>query len=117
MNAFVGEAVASSPIGALRAGLALWVIDAFFMRAPDNAVCKYDGAYVMLTEKVRDFLAGDGVTADVCSFREPTLEQIGLTAFIRHDGDNDLRGKIRPGSVKGDGRDRVASESAPGLLR
>ena len=74
LNAFVSEAVASSLIGALRAGLALWVIDAFFMRAPDDAVCKYHGAYVMLTEKVRDLLTGDGVVADVRSFRKPTLK-------------------------------------------
>jgi len=71
----------------------------------------------MLTEKVRDLLAVDGVVADVSSFREPTLEQIGLTAFIRHDGDGDLRGQIRRRSVKGDGRDWIASESAPDSLR
>jgi hypothetical protein len=117
LNAFVSEAVASGPIGALRAGLAVWVIDAFIMRAPDNAICNYHGACVMLTEKVRDPLAGECVVADVCSFREPTLDQIGLTAFIRRVGDNDLRGKIRCRSVKGDGRDWIPSESAPGFLR
>jgi hypothetical protein len=116
LNAFVSEAVASSPIGALRAGLALWVVDAFFMRAPDNAIRKNHRAYVMLKEKVRDLLAGDGVVADVSSFRELTLEQIGPTAFIRQDGDSDLRGQIGRRSVKGDGRHWISSESSPDSL-
>ncbi len=117
LNAFVGEAIASCPIGALRAGLALWIIDAFFMRASENAISQYHGAYLMLTEKVRDLLADDGVAPDVGSFGEPTLEQIGLTAFIRQDGDSDLCCQIRRRSVEGDGREGITSESAPDSLR
>jgi hypothetical protein len=65
MDAFVSEAVAACPIGALWAGLAFWIIDAFLMWASEDALRSHDGQYLMLTEKVRDFLTDDEVVADV----------------------------------------------------
>jgi hypothetical protein len=117
MDAFVSEAVAACPIGALWAGLAFWIIDAFLMWASKDALHSHDGQYLMLTEKVTDFLTDDEVVADVIATGEPAFEQIGFVAFIRDDRDSNLCSQIRSRPVEGDSGDRVASESAPDSLR
>jgi hypothetical protein len=93
------------------------IIDAFLVRASENTVRYNDGAYVILTEKARDLVADNGIVADVGSIGEPTFDKIRLIAFIRDNGNSDLRSQIRGRAVEGDRGDRVASESASDSLR
>jgi hypothetical protein len=92
------------------------IIDAFLVRASENTVRYDDGAYVMLTEKARNLVADNGVVADVGSIGEPAFEKIGLIAFVRDNGNSDLRSQIRGWPLEGHGGDGIALESASGLL-
>ena len=113
----MSEAITACPVRALRAGLAIWIVDAFFVRASDDPICHHDGTYFMLTEETRDLVTDVGVVPYVGSFGEPALDQIWLVAFIWHDGDSDLRCQIRCRPVEGDRRNGIASEPAAGPLR
>ena len=83
LNLFQGKAVPTSPIWAFRAGLALWIIDAFLVRASENAIRDHYRACLMLAKKARDLFADDGIAPNVSSIGEPAFKQIRLVAFIR----------------------------------
>lgn len=117
LDTFVGESVAARPIGALWARLALRIINAFLMRASENAIRNHYRAYLVSTEKIGDLLTNEGVVTNVGTFGEPALEQIGLAAFTPDDGYSDFCSQIRSRSVEGDRGERIASESAPNALR
>jgi hypothetical protein len=74
VDALVGEAVAARPIGALRTGSAVRIIDAFFMRTAYDAVNHGHGPDLMLTEKCLDLLTNRVVVADVALLRKPALD-------------------------------------------
>ena len=51
LNALMGEAVASGPIGTLRARRALWIVHTFFVRASDNPLSDDSGARCVRLEE------------------------------------------------------------------
>ena len=56
VDAFMGEAVAARPIRAVRAGVAFGVVDAFLVRAADDAVGHDHGASLVLAKEGLDLL-------------------------------------------------------------
>jgi hypothetical protein len=97
LDAFASEAIAASPVRALRAGFSLWVVDAFFVRAADEAVGDDHRLGGVLFEEGENLLANGGVGTDVGILGEPTFKRVRLAALVTHDGNNDLGGEIGGG--------------------
>ena len=70
----------------------------------------------MLSKEGKDLLADSRVSADIHFLGEPSLERIGVAAFIANDGDSDLGGEIGGWAIKGNGGGRITSESPLGFL-
>jgi len=116
MDAFVGEAVAASPEWALGARFPFRVIDAFFVRAANNAISYDHGFGGVLSQKVENLLANSRVSAHIRVLGEPSLERIGVAAFVTNDCDSDLAGEIGRGAIKGNRGGWKSAESPPGFL-
>ena len=111
LDALASEAVATSPVRTLRAGLSLGVVDAFLMRTSDKTIGDDHGLGGVLFEEGENLIANLEVGTHVEIVGEPALEWIRLAAFVAHDGDNDFRGEICGWSVEGDGGDRIAAKA------
>jgi len=74
VDAFMGEAVATRPIRAVRAGVAFGVVDSFLVRAADDAVGHDHRASLMLAKEGLDLLADNRIAADIDAFGEPAFE-------------------------------------------
>jgi len=116
MDAFVGEAVAASPERALGARFPLRIINAFFVRATNDAVSYDHGFGGVLSQKGEDLLANYRVSAHIHVLGKPSFERIGIAAFVTNDSDSDLGGEIGGGAIKGNRGGRKSAESPPGLL-
>jgi len=82
VNALVCEAVASGPIGTVRARSSFRVIRAFFVLAADNAVGHNCGAGSVRLEEGQYLLTDGGIKAHVqVALGEPALEKIRLVIF------------------------------------
>ena len=82
MNALVCEAVASGPIGTLRARSSFWVIRAFFMRAANNPVGHHGGTGLVGLEEGQNLLTDGGIIAHIqVALGEPAPENIRLVTF------------------------------------
>ena len=115
MDALAGETVAPRPVGALRAGFSLGVVDAFFVRAADEAIGDDHGLGGVLFEEGDNVLANGEVVAYVGIFGKPAFEWIRLVTLAAHDADNDLRGKSGCWPIESDSSDRVALKALLGL--
>jgi len=116
MDAFVGEAVAASPERALGARFPLRVIDAFFVRTTNDAI-RYDHGFCgVLSQKGENLLANSRVSPHIRILGEPSLERIGVAAFVTNDSDSDLAGEIGRGTIKGNRGGWKSAESPPGFL-
>lgn len=93
MDALAREAVAPGPIGAPRAGFSLGVINAFFVRAANEAVGGDHGLGAVLFEESENLLASGGVVAHVSIFGEPAFEWVRILTLVANDADDHLRGK------------------------
>jgi hypothetical protein len=87
MNTLASEAVAP----ATEARFSFGVVDAFFVRAADDAVGDDYGLGSVLFEEGDDLLAHSGVGAHVHALGEPTFERSRLVALVAHDADDHLR--------------------------
>ncbi len=112
VNALVCEAVASGPIGTLRARSSFRVIRAFFVRAADNAVGHNCGAGGVRLEEGQYLLTNGGITADVqVALGEPAFEKIRLVIFGEDHAHHNLGGQRVVRSVEGHGSNRVAAKT------
>jgi len=115
VDALTREAVAPSPVRALRAGFSLWVVNAFFVRATDEAVGGDHGPDAVFFEESDDFFANGGVIAHVGLFGEQAHEWIRIMTLVAHDADDHLRGKSFGWPIESDGSERVALKALLGL--
>jgi hypothetical protein len=92
VDALAGKAVATGPVRALRAGFSLGVVNAFFVRAADEAVGNDHGLGSVLFEEGHNLLADGGVVAYVRIFGKPAFQWVWLVPLVAHDADNDLGG-------------------------
>jgi hypothetical protein len=115
VDALAGEAVASGPVGAPRAGFSLGVVDAFFVRAADEAVGDDHGLGGMLFEEGENLLANVRVVAHIGIFGEPTFEWVRLMTLIAHDADNDLRRESGGWPIESDSGGRITVKTLLGL--
>lgn len=116
LNALAREAITSGPVGALRAGLSVRVVDAFLVRATNDAVGDDHGLGSVLFEEGEYLLADSLVGADVDVLRDSAFERVRLAALIAHDGDNNFRREIGGWAVEGNGGDGIAAKSPPSFL-
>src|SRR5713226_7368252 len=104
VNALAGEAVASGPVGTLRAGFSVGIVDAFFVWAPDDSVSDNDRLDAVLFYQRDNLLANIGVLARVHVLREPAFEWLSNLAIVTKDGDNDLGGELGSRTIEAYGR-------------
>jgi hypothetical protein len=111
LDSFERPAVTASPVGTLWAGISFGVVDAFFVRAADDAVGNYDRPNVLCFDECSDLFSDDGIQTYIGFLREPAFERIGFEVFLFEDADCDFRGGLCSRPVEGYGRDRVSAES------
>src|SRR5262245_34403052 len=85
------EAVASFPELADRAPLTL-VVDAFLMRAADDAVGHGDGQHAVTRHELQHLLGNAGVVAHVAGVELPVAHLADFRVLGRNDADDDLAG-------------------------
>ena len=93
------------------AGFSFGVIDAFFVRTADDAVCNYNRLNVLCFDECSDLFSDDGIQTYIGFLREPSFVRIGITVFISEDANCDFSGGLYGRSIEGDGRNRVACDS------
>ncbi|SRR6266436_5693968 len=111
LDAFASEAITPSPVGALRAGFSLGVVDAFFVRTADETVGNDHGLGGVLLEEGENLRANGEVGTDVGILGEPTFKRVRFAAFVAHDGGNDFCSEFGRWTVEGDGGDRKAPKA------
>src|ERR1700722_809637 len=91
LNPLVGKTVTSGPIGTLGARSSFRVVDAFFVRATDDAVSRDGGARCVRLEECQNLLANGGVVAHIqIAFRKPAFENIGVVIVGQDHANDDL---------------------------
>ena len=105
MHALPREAVASFPELADRAPLTL-VLDAFLMRAADDAVGHGDRQHAVTCHELQHLLGNAGVVAHVAGVELPVADLADFRVLGRNDADDDLAGPVRVGAIEGDRRCR-----------
>ncbi len=91
MDHLAGKAIAPVPERADRTPLA-FVVDAFLVRAADDAVDHRDRQGVMGLDELQYLLGDCGVVAHVTLFDLPIAHLLHTGIFGWHDADGDLRG-------------------------
>jgi hypothetical protein len=86
----------------LRAGFSFGVVDAFFVRAADDAVGSYNRPNVLCFDECSDLFSDDGIQTYIGFPREPAFERIGITVFISEDAPCDFRGGLYGRSIESD---------------
>jgi hypothetical protein len=115
VHALTREAVASLPELADGAPRTL-IVDAFLMRAADDAVGHGDGPHAVLRYEIQHFLGDAGVVAHVAGVEFPVAHLADLLVLGRNNTDNDLAGAGRIRAVEGDGRCRPPAHALLGFL-
>ena len=111
LDSFKRPAVTASPVGTLWAGFSFGVIDSFFVRTADDAVCNYNRPNSLCFDECSDQLSDTDIRTYIGILREPALKRIGFEVFLFEDADCDFRGGFYSRPVEGYGRDRVSTES------
>ena len=62
----------------MRAGFSFGVVDAFFVRAADDAVGNYNRPYVLCFDECSDLFSDDRIQTYIGFLREPAFERIGF---------------------------------------
>jgi len=110
----MGEAVASSPKGTLRARRALGVVHTFFVRTSDNPLSYDSGPRCVWLEEAYNLFANVEIFAYIdVALGEPAFEKIRLATFPEEDTDHDLGRQFVVGSIEGDRGDGIASKARP----
>jgi hypothetical protein len=115
VDAFAREPVATGPVGAPWTGFSLGVINAFFVRAANEAIGGDHGPNAVLFEESENLLADRRVAAHVGIFRKPAFERVRILTLVAHDADDYLRNKSCGWPIESDGSDRVALKALLGL--
>jgi hypothetical protein len=116
LDEFMGKAVATRPERTLRARLTKRVIDAFFVRATDDAVNCNHRADRMPAEKCLDLQANHCVAANVLSLGKPPFQRIRILSLVLDDGDDHLGRQLCGGTVERHGGYGVPVQSSIGFL-
>ena len=111
LDSFERPAVTASPVGTLRAGFSFGVVDAFFVRAADDAVGNYNRPNVLCFDECSDLFSDDRIQTYIGFLREPAFERIGITVFISEDANCNFRGGLYGRSIESDGRNRISAKS------
>lgn len=92
------------------------VVNAFFMRIADDALCKYNRPNILCFDECGDLFSDDGIQTYIGSPRGPAFERISIAVFLSEDANCDFRGDLCGRPIEGDGRSRVSAESLLGAL-
>ena len=93
------------------AGFSFGVVDAFFVRTADDAVCNYNRLNALCFDECSDLFSDDGIQTYIGFLREPSFERIGFTVFISEDANCDFSGGLYGRPIEGDGRNRISAKS------
>jgi len=111
LDSFKRPAVTASPVGTLWTGFSFGVVDAFFVRTADDAVCNYNRPNFLCFDECSDLFSDDRIRTYIRILRDPAFKRIGFEVLLFEDANCDFRGGLCSRPVEGYGRNRVSAES------
>ena len=94
----------------MRAGFSFGVVDAFFVRAADDAVGNYNRPNVLCFDECSDLFSDHGIQTYIGFLTEPAFERIGFEVFLFEDANCDFRGGLCSRPVEGYGCEQAICE-------
>ena len=107
----VNRTVATGPVRALRASLALGIVDPLLVRAPHHSFGHRNRAHLMASKKQGNLLECCRIVPDVAALGEPPPQRDRFGVRCNDDGDSHLAGELSVRSIEGDGADWVATKA------
>ena len=98
------------PERTLHTFFAFWVVNAFLMRAADDAIDSRHRFGSMLIDESYDCFSDFRIASRIGCFAKPPLNRVGVGIFVRDDSNGDLRRSRVVWPVEGNRRHGIAAE-------
>jgi hypothetical protein len=82
------------------------------MRTADNAIDRRHGENLMLPDKRQDLNSGFVIVSQIFFVGMPSLQGLGVGAFVRNDADRNFTGALIVRAIEGNRGDRITSEAS-----
>jgi hypothetical protein len=105
------------PERTLRAFFAFRVVNAFLMRAADDAIDGHHRFGTMMIDESNDCFGDFWIDSRIGCFAEPPLNRVRVSTFVRDDANRDLRRSRVVWPVEGNRCHRIATEAFATFFR